>query len=100
MVPFVHQKRQNLFTDPEGITTANQEENMKLLPEIALDMYEAQIDLHHELRLGPDQVHAIFNMARAYLGTTEGKMAMQQRSLPLRPAKDARPEIRRIVLAA
>ena len=73
---------------------------MRLIPEAALDIYEAQIDMHHELRLGPDQVHALFNMARSFLATREGKLAMQQTSLPC-PAEPAqRPQIKRIVLAA
>jgi hypothetical protein len=72
---------------------------MRLLPEIAIDLYEAQIENHHELRLGPDQVRALFGMARAYLGTEEGKMAAQQIELPLAPKPQPVP-IKRIVLAA
>jgi hypothetical protein len=74
---------------------------MRIIPEAAIDLYEYQIDAHHELRLGPDQVHALFNMARAYLATPEGKMAQQQRSLPF-PAEPQRkpPRVQRIVVAA
>jgi len=56
---------------------------MRLTPEAGIDLYEVQIGMHHELRLGPDQVHAHFNIARGFLGTSEGKAAMQQSTLPL-----------------
>jgi hypothetical protein len=56
---------------------------MRLIPEAAGDLYEAQVDMHRELRLGPDQVDALFNIARGFRRTSEGKAAMQQSTRPL-----------------